>query len=173
MSGGIQPAMNNDYRYIRYRDIRWLRLHALFAPFGVCAATALLLVRSGQWAGWESLQAASSMVDLGAAVYGMVAVLAERSIYMIFWALEQRRKWSKEREKELQDKLNQGIAQGTAEGMAQGIAQGTAEGIAQGMAQGQAQVLTELLSEGIPQTKQDLEQWARDKGIDLDNLPPR
>ena len=173
MSGGIQPAMNNDYRYIRYRDIRWLRLHALFAPFGVCAATALLLVRSGQWAGWESLQAASSMVDLGAAVYGMVAVLAERSIYMIFWALEQRRKWSKEREKELQDKLAQGIAQGTAEGMAQGIAQGTAEGIAQGMAQGQAQVLTELLSEGIPQTKQDLEQWAREKGIDLDNLPPR
>ena len=145
--------MNNDYRYIRYSDIRWLRLHALFAPFGVCAATALLLVRSGQWAGWESLQAASSMVDLGAAVYGMVAVLAERSIYMIFWALEQRRKWSKEREKELQDKLNQGIAQG--------------------MAQGQAQILTELLSEGIPQTKQDLEQWARDKGIDLDNLPPR
>ena len=153
MSGGIQPAMNNDYRYIRYRDIRWLRLHALFAPFGVCAATALLLVRSGQWAGWESLQAASSMVDLGAAVYGMVAVLAERSIYMIFWALEQRRKWSKEREKELQDKLNQGIAQG--------------------MAQGQAQTLTELLSAGIIEANQDLEQWAREKGIDLDNLPPR
>ena len=145
--------MNNDYRYIRYRDIRWLRLHALFAPFGVCAATALLLVRSGQWAGWESLQAASSMVDLGAAVYGMVAVLAERSIYMIFWALEQRRKWSKEREKELQDKLNQGIAQGVA--------------------QGQAQTLTELLSAGIIEANQDLEQWAREKGIDLDNLPPR
>ena len=145
--------MNNDYKYIRYRDIRWLRLHALFAPFGVCAATALLLVRSGQWAGWESLQAASSMVDLGAAVYGMVAVLAERSIFMIFWALEQRRKWSKEREKELQDKLNQGIAQG--------------------MAQGQVQTLTELLSAGIIETNQDLEQWAREKGIDLDNLPPR
>ena len=141
--------MNNDYRYIRYMDIRWLRLHALFAPFGVCAATALLLVRSGQWAGWESLQAASSMVDLGAAVYGMVAVLAERSIYMIFWALEQRRKWSKEREKELQDKLNQGIAQG------------------------QTQTLTELLSAGIIEANQDLEQWAREKGIDLDNLPPR
>ena len=145
--------MNNDYRYIRYRDIRWLRLHALFAPFGVCAATALLLVRSGQWAGWESLHAASSMVDLGAAVYGMVAVLAERSIYMIFWALEQRRKWSKEREKELQDKL--------------------AQGIAEGMAQGQVQTLTELLSAGIIEANQDLEQWARDKGIDLDNLPPR
>ena len=132
-----------------YSNIRWLRLHALFAPFGVCAVTALLLARSGQWDGWESLPAASSLVDLGAAVYGMVAVLTERSIDMVFWALEQRRKRAKEREKELQDKL------------------------AQGMAQGQAQVLAELLSEGIPQTKQDLERWAREKGIDLDNLPPR
>ena len=68
---------------------------------------------------------------------------------MIFWALEQRRKWAKEREKELQDKLNQGVAQG------------------------RAQVLTELLSAGIIETNQDLERWAREKGIDLDNLPPR
>ena len=138
-----------EERLNEYSNIRWLRLHALFAPFGVCAVTALLLARSGQWAGWESLPAASSLVDLGAAVYGMVAVLTERSIDMVFWALEQRRKRAKEREKELQDKL------------------------AQGMAQGQAQVLAELLSDGIPQTKQDLERWAREKGIDLDNLPPR
>ena len=136
-----------------YSNIRWLRLHALFAPFGVCAVTALLLARSGQWTGWESLPAASSLVDLGAAVYGMVAVLTERSIDMVFWALEQRRKRAKEREKELQDKL--------------------AQGMAQGIAQGQAQVLTELLSEGIIEANQDLERWAREKGIDLDNLPPR
>ena len=142
-----------EERLNEYSNIRWLRLHALFAPFGVCAVTALLLARSGQWAGWESLPAASSLVDLGAAVYGMVAVLTERSIDMVFWALEQRRKRAKEREKELQDKL--------------------AQGMAEGIAQGQAQVLTELLSEGIPQTKQDLERWAREKGIDLDNLPPR
>ena len=138
-----------EERLNEYSNARWLRLHALFAPFGVCAVTALLLARSGQWDGWESLPVASSLVDLGAAVYGMVAVLTERSIDMVFWALEQRRKRAKEREKELQDKL------------------------AQGMAQGQAQVLAELLSEGIPQTKQDLERWAQEKGIDLDNLPPR
>ena len=90
-----------------------------------------------------------ALVDLGEAVYGMVAVLAERSIYMIFWALEQRRKWAKEREKELQDKLNQGVAQG------------------------RAQVLTELLSAGIIEANQDLDRWAQEKGIDLDNLPPR
>ena len=36
-----------------------------------------------------------------------------------------------------------------------------------------AGVVAELLAEGIPQTKQDLEQWARDKGIPLDKLPPR
>ena len=98
-----------EERLNEYSNIRWLRLHALFAPFGVCAVTALLLARSGQWAGWESLPAASSLVDLGAAVYGMVAVLTERSIDMVFWALEQRRKRAKEREKELQDKLAQGI----------------------------------------------------------------
>ena len=142
-----------EERLNEYSNIRWLRLHALFAPFGVCAVTALLLARSGQWAGWESLPAASSLVDLGAAVYGMVAVLTERSIDMVFWALEQRRKRAKEREKELQDKL--------------------AQGMAEGIAQGQAQVLTELLSAGIIETNQDLERWAREKGIDLDNLPPR
>ena len=142
-----------EERLNEYSNIRWLRLHALFAPFGVCAVTALLLARSGQWAGWESLPAASSLVDLGAAVYGMVAVLTERSIDMVFWALEQRRKRAKEREKELQDKL--------------------AQGMEQGIAQGQAQVLTELLSAGIIETNQDLERWAREKGIDLDNLPPR
>ncbi len=38
--------------------------------------------------------------------------------------------------------------------------------IAERKAQGQA----ELLAEGIPQTKQDLEQWARDKGIPLDKV---
>ena len=36
-----------------------------------------------------------------------------------------------------------------------------------------AELVAELLSEGIPPTKQDLEQWARDKGIPLDKLPPR
>ena len=33
------------------------------------------------------------MVDLAALIYGMVAVLIERGVRMIFWALDQRRQW--------------------------------------------------------------------------------
>ena len=38
---------------------------------------------------------------------------------------------------------------------------------------GGAKVIAELLAEGIPQTNEDLEQWARDKGIPLDKLSSR
>ena len=77
-------------------------------------------------------------MDLGAVLYAMVAVLVERGVNMVFWALEQKRK----REKETNDKIRAGV-------------------------------VAELLAEGIPQSKQELEQWARDKGIPLDKLPPR
>ena len=117
---------------------RWLRRHAIAAPFGIFAATALLVVRSGQWNGWESLEMAATLVDLGAVLYAMAAVLVERGVDMVFWALERK----KEREKDRNDRIRAGV-------------------------------VAELLAEGIPQTKQDLEQWARDKGIPLDKLPPR
>ena len=74
--------------------------HALFAPFGVFAATLLLLVRSGQWSGWENLESAAKLVDLGAVMYSMVAVLAERGVDLVFWALEQRKKRIEERKAE-------------------------------------------------------------------------
>ena len=61
-----------------WQERQWLRRHAIAAPFGIFAATALLVVRSGQWEGWESLGLAADMVDLGAVLYAMVAVLIER-----------------------------------------------------------------------------------------------
>ena len=73
--------------------VRWLRLHAMMAPFGVFVATAILVHLSGKWSGWGSLNLAATLVDLGAVVYAMVAVLAERGVRMWFWALDQRRKW--------------------------------------------------------------------------------
>ena len=124
--------MNDD------AERRWLRRHAIAAPFGIFAATILLAIQSGQWDGWGRLGLAANLVDMGAVIYGMVAVLAERGVRMIFWALEERRKMIRER----QDV-------------------------------GRALVIAELLDEGIPQTKEDLEQWARDKGIPLDKLPRR
>ena len=117
--------------------MRWLRLHAMIAPFGVFLVTVLLLARSGKWSGWESLESAATLVDLGAVLYGMVAVLAERGVDMVFWALEQRRKRLEERRRE-----------------------------------GQAELIAEMLAAGVPdETKQALEQWARDKGIPLDKHP--
>ena len=120
------------------QERQWLRRHALFAPFGIFAVTALLVVRSGQWDGWKSLETAASLVDLAAVLYAMVAVLAERGVNMVFWALERKR----EREKETNDKIR-------------------------------ARVVAELLDYVSPQSKQELEEWARDKGIPLDKAPRR
>ena len=134
------------------RDVRWLRLHALFAPFGVCAVTALLLIWSGQWAGRESLPAAASLVDLGAAIYGMIAVLGERSINMVFWALEQRRKRAQEREAATQQRVAAARAETQAETLVEAV--------------------SELVAAGIIKPDQDLEQWAQENGIELHRLPP-
>ena len=121
-----------------WQDRRWLRRHAIAAPFGIFSVTVLLIARSGQWDGWESLELAATLVGLGAVLYAMVAVLVARGVNMVFWALEQKRK----REKETNDRIRAGV-------------------------------VAELLAEGIPQSKQELEQWARDKGIPLDKMPPR
>ena len=121
-----------------WRERQWLRRHAVAAPFGVFAATALLVIRSGQWAGWGSLELAANLVELGAVLYGMAAVLVEGGIRMVFWALEERKMMIENRK-----------------------------------ALGRAEVVAEFLAEGIPQTKEELERWARDKGIPLDKLPSR
>ncbi len=120
--------------------MRWLRLHAMLAPFGVFAVTVLLVIRSGQWNGWESLESTASLVDLGAVLYGMIAVLAERGVRMVFWALDERRKWREKRREETRAEL----------------------------------LLEQLMSANISaEAKQELERWAQEKGIPLDNPPPR
>ena len=80
----------------------------------------------------------AGLVDLGAVLYAMVAVLIERGVDMVFWALERK----KQREQE-------------------------------NKAKNQAEVLTELLAGEYPRSKQELEEWAREKGIPLDKAPPR
>ena len=76
-------------------NARWIRRHALFAPFGVFAATAALayLTDPGQREIPALVDSAGALVDLGAVLYGMAAVLIERGIKAMFWALEQREKW--------------------------------------------------------------------------------
>ena len=74
---------------------RWLRRHAMVAPFGVFATTALLTwwKESGQWQVPANLELASGLVDLAAVLYAMLAVLLERGVRLMFWALDERRKW--------------------------------------------------------------------------------
>lgn len=131
------------------RERRWLRYHAMAAPFGIFAATALLVVRSGQWEGWESLGLAADMVDLGAVLYAMIAVLAERGVDMVFWALEQKRKREQEREQRQAEFRKRLMAEGHAVGLAEGRAEAWRE----------FEVWLERIKE--------------EKGIDIDELPPR
>ena len=60
------------------------------APFGACGVTALLtwLTTGGQGDTAANLKVAADMVDLGAAIYGMVAVTIEGGVRRMFWAWE-------------------------------------------------------------------------------------
>lgn len=78
-----------------WEERRWLRRHAMAAPFGIFATTLLITCWLEQWqwlgrAGWGLV---SEQVDLSTVVYAMTAVLFERGVKFMFWALDQRRKW--------------------------------------------------------------------------------
>lgn len=78
-----------------WEDMRWLRRHATVAPFGIFTATLLttLWLAHWQWQGRTTWELMAGEVDLGAVLYTMVAVVAERGVRLMFWALDQRRKW--------------------------------------------------------------------------------
>ena len=74
----------------KWWEMRWPRRHALALPFGACGVTALLtwLTTGGQGDLAANLKVAADMVDLGAAIYGMVAVTIEGGVRRMFWAWE-------------------------------------------------------------------------------------
>ena len=81
---------------------RWFRRHAILAPFGVYAMTWLLFWSEiGHYRWWDKSELTSSLVDLGAVLYGMVAMLMEGGANMVFWALEQREKRRKKLREEM------------------------------------------------------------------------
>lgn len=146
-----------------------MRRHAMVAPFGVFATTFLLAYwkEGGQWQALASLDSASGLVDLAAVLYAMLAVLLERSIRLMFWALDERRKW---RAKMRAEARAEGLEEGRAEGRAKGREEGRTEGLAEGLAEGR--------TEGQAATTQRYENWlakvAEEKGIPLaDLLPPQ
>ena len=134
-----------------WADRRWLRRHAVAAPFGVFAATMLLTLylEQWQWPGPEGWDRAAVLADLGAVCYAMAAVAVERSIRFMFWAWEQHKKVR---------------AQLREEGRQKGLAEGEAIGLAAGEAK------------GASATAQRYENWlskvAEARGIDLAELLP-
>ena len=73
----------------RWWELRWPLRHAMAAPFGVFAVTALLTWWiSGQWLGPANGELAADLVDLAAVVYGMIALTLEGGVRLMFWAWE-------------------------------------------------------------------------------------
>ncbi len=148
-------------------DRRWLRRHAIAAPFGIIVIIALLtyVAAPDQWNGREGLKSAASLVDLGAVLYAVAAVLVERGVRVMFWALDERRKWRERWRTEAQ-------AEGLEQGLAQGRAQGRAQGQAEGLAQGRTELLTALLeavrTEGNQELEELVERVARKQGTPVD-----
>ena len=84
-------------------EFRWLRRHTVVAPFGIFAVT-LALAWWERVLPWPSVGpgGAAELVDLAAIIYGMLAVLFERGVRLMFWALDQRRQWRDRWRKEAQ-----------------------------------------------------------------------
>ena len=78
---------------------------------------------------------------------------------MVFWALEQRRKWALEREREEQEQERERQENAARE----------RERL---RTQAKSETIAELLAAGIIEANPALERWARWKGIDLSQLPP-
>ncbi len=139
----------------------------MVAPFGVFTATLLLTfyLEHWQWQGRDSWKLATEQVDMGAVIYAMAAVLVERGVRIMFWALDERRKW---RAKMRAEARAEGLAEGQAQGRAEGQAQGHAEGRAQGQSEGQDQ--------GRAETRRQYDDWlakvAEKRGIPLEELLP-
>ena len=95
------------------RERRWLRLHAITAPMGVAAVTALLAwlgqsTGENQSATASFLNSAADKAYLATVTYALMAAIVEGAIRMVFWA------WS-EHKKAIQGFKDAGRAEGRAE----------------------------------------------------------
>ena len=79
---------------LRTRNSQWQPRHATITPFGAAIATWVLsaLVGDGPWLFWHNMEPVKSMAGVGTIGYGMVAVLGEGGIKLVFWAIDERRK---------------------------------------------------------------------------------
>ncbi len=136
----------------RWWELRWPLRHAMAAPFGVFAVTALLTWWiSGQWPGPDNGELAAELVDLAAVVYGMMALTLEGGVRLMFWAWEKHKAWREAMREE-----------GRVEGRKEGRVTGRVEGRVEGRRENQKA------------TAAHLERVSRETGIPLERLlPPR
>ena len=135
----------------KWWEMRWPRRHALALPFGACGVTALLtyLTTGGQGDLAANLEVAAEMVDLGAAIYGMVAVTIEGGVRRMFWA------W--EKHQAVKESLRE---EGRVEGRQAGRLEGRVEGSKAGRKAERAAMQAHL------------ERVSRERGIPLAELLP-
>ena len=103
----------------------WAARHALFAPWGILAATYALTVyiKAVGWDIWSdrvNLVILSDMVDLGIVVYACGASLVEVFIGMAFYALEQRKKRQEQRRKQEEEMREKAAWEGRQKGRQEG-----------------------------------------------------
>ena len=137
----------------------------VFAPFGILTVTALLtyLTAPDPWSIRQGLNQAAAQVDLAVPIYAALAALAERGIAMIFWALEQRKKWREERLEALAARDAAVREQVRDEVRTEVRDEVRTEVRDEAMAEGRAEAARDMAAR--------LEQWARERGISPDDLP--
>ena len=79
------------------RERRWLRLHAITAPMGVAAVTALLAwlgqsTGQNQSATASYLDSAADKAYLATVTYALMAAIGEGVVRMVFWAWSEHKK---------------------------------------------------------------------------------
>ena len=134
----------------------------MVAPFGVLASTALLVYLTEPEAGGfrEFVRAGRELVDLGAVVYAAAVVSAERGVAMIFWALEQRKKYIAERIAH-----NERVTALWRE-------EGREKGRAEGRAEAYTAIMDAIRGEANGKWEEVVERVARERGIIPDDTPP-
>ena len=119
------------------RERRWLRLHAITAPIGVAAVTAVL-----GWLGQSSdesqpvtlrfLNSAAAKVYLATVTYALIAAVSEGVARMFFWAWEDHKnRMERARERARNEGRSEGLNEGRNEGRAEGLNEGRNEGRAE------------------------------------------
>lgn len=84
----------------------WFQRHAIAAPFGITVTTVVLFwLDQEHWAFWQDLQNATSLVDFGAVIYAMAAIVVDGGGRVVFYTIAKWKEDKARREKLLEEML--------------------------------------------------------------------